>query len=259
VPKVCKEHRDVRSVSTKGPQFPSHLVHSGVGHQVSAPWGVMEVSCCSTEGTAVQLEARYGTVEEAVRKARQCVKEDKPQQAFLTYSLALDMDEDSAPLCDEFGQFLLSIGQLEGAECLFDRALTMDPLNPEYCYRRGVVLQQRRQLMAAVEAFTDALRQNPRFVGALFNRGIVHRELGDHNRASDDFRRIMQLDPGSHSAAALLGECLAELGDLDGAVQSLEEALRLDPTNRCARKDLLRLRESASYGSGGGLTISWAQ
>merc|ERR1719343_609263 len=131
-----------------------------------APAVLPPASCCSAEGTAVHLEARYGSVEEAIRQARQYAKEDQIHQAFVTYSLALEMEEDNAPLCDEFGQFLLCHGQLEGAEYLFNRALALDPLNPEYCYRRGVVLQQRRQPVEAAEAFTSALRQDPRFVGA---------------------------------------------------------------------------------------------
>lgn len=63
---------------------------------------------CSAErgGAAVQLEARYGSSEEALRAARRLAKEDSAQQAFQTFSTALELDEDSAQICDEFGQFL---------------------------------------------------------------------------------------------------------------------------------------------------------
>jgi len=243
---VCMEQpRDARIISAKSsdarpyrnfdPQAPMHF---------RSPLPTLP-NCCSTEGT-MQLEARYGTIEEALRMARSHVKDGEVQQAFMTYSSALEIDEENAPACDEFGQFLLSHGQLDGAEHLFNRALTLDPLNPEYCYRKGVVLQQRRLPQEAAAAFLSALEQDPRFVGALFNLGIVHRELGDHRSASEDFRRILQLDPDNHCALALLGECLSDQGDLDGAIRSLEQALRLDPTNRAARKDLSRIREAAA-------------
>eukprot|EP00435_Cladocopium_sp_Y103_P068763 s255_g32.t1 len=192
-------------------------------------------------------------------------------QALIAYSHALEWDENSAPMCDEFGQFLLAHNQLAGAEYLFSRALSLDPLNAQYCYRQGVVLQQQKQLKQAAQSFTAALQQNPRFLGALFNLGIVHRELGETTRAAEQFKRLLQINaeeppapPWNLSfmkgrlwktcydlsnslrfpcfsytfsdpcALALLGECQADLGDFEGAVRSLEDAVRLDPQNRFA-------------------------
>lgn len=256
---VCMEQRDARSMSAKADQVPRFQnlksrpwetnLQETVPFRPAQPGGL---GCgppgCGPAGsgatpTLVQLEVRYGSAKEAVRVARQQAKEDQVDKAFATYSAALDLDEQNAATCDEFGQFLLANGQLEGAECLFDRALALDPTNAEYCYRRGVVLQQRRQPVEAAEAFTNALRQDPRFVSALFNLGVAHRELGDHRSGAEDFRRILAIDPGNECAYSLLGECLAELGDNDGAVRALEEAVRLDPTNRAAQRDLQRLRQ----------------
>lgn len=247
------DHRIARSVSAKTSMDYGRIpigVPSRTGAQckTSSPFRsrmfVLPSACCSIEGSVVQLEARYRSVEEALPIARQYAMEGHLHQAFLAYSLAVEMDEASAPLNDEFGQFLLAHGQLDGAENLFHQALALDPLNPEYCYHLGVVLQQKRQLGQAIDAFSNALRQDPQFVGALFNLGVVHRELGDHQRASEHFRRILHIDPENHSAQALLGECLAELGDMDGAIRAVEESLRLDPDNRAAQKDLQLLRKN---------------
>jgi len=210
------------------------------------PADALATSCYCTASANVQLEEHYGTVEEAIHVARRYVEEGDTQRAFNTYSVALELDGESAQLCDEFGQFLLSHGELEGAEYLFNCAVALDPQSPEYCYKRGVVLQQRAQPMKAAESFTKALQNDPKFIGALFNLGVVHKELGDFTSASDDFRKVLQLNPKSCSALALLGESLAELGDIDGAVRSLEEALRIDPTSRSAQKDLRQLRQSAA-------------
>lgn len=197
---------------------------------------------CDADGDSTAVR-RYGTIQEAVSAARRCADEGCLQQAFMDYSAALEMDEDSAPLCDEFGQFLLSYGQLEAAEHLFGRAALLEPMNAQYAYRHGVVLQQRKQPAKAREAFQQALRRDPRFVGALFNLGVVHRELGDHHSACDHFRKILQVNPSNHCVLALLGDSLAILGDRQGATHSLKEALRLDPSNRSAQNELRRLTQ----------------
>lgn len=214
----------------------------------AVPWDVPEQfallpglppSCCTT--TAVQLETRFCTADEARKAARQFGKEHKIHQAFAAYAAALELEEEDPQLYDEIGQFLFSHSQLEGAEHMFERALALDPLNPEYFYRRGVVLQQQRQPLKAIQCFAAALAHQPLFIGALFNLGVAHRDLGDHKGAAEDFKRILQLDDKNIDAMVLLAECLCETGDLDGAVRSLEAALKLDPSNRAALRDLKRV------------------
>lgn len=256
---VCSPEADVRSLSTKGLDGISRRlpgsksgVLDGKIDRLRTPWEALSPESCSVvqpgpfcsadPANRIHIQARFGTVDDALRAARHCVKEDDAQQAFSSYVLALDLDEDNAAVCDEFGQFLLTNGQLDGADVLFSRAVSLDPLNAEYCYRRGVVLQQRRQAREAVEAFTCALQIDPMFAGALFSRGAVHCALGNYQLAADDFNRILMLDEDNHCALALLSECLAAMGDLDGAVKSLKHALRLDPTNRSIQKDLQALQ-----------------
>eukprot|EP00440_Ansanella_granifera_P004412 gb/GFBE01004782.1/.p1 GENE.gb/GFBE01004782.1/~~gb/GFBE01004782.1/.p1 ORF type:complete len:301 (+),score=65.61 gb/GFBE01004782.1/:1-903(+) len=251
---ACMSQQDARSVTAKGSDArPGAITRLG-GPGLRGQGGEVLESLplrssglgtfCSAERTAgVTLQARYGSAEDAMKAARRFAQEDNAEQALMTYSIALEMDEDDAHVCDEFGQFLLAHGQLDGAEQLFDRALALDPMNAQYSYRKGVVLQQRRQPQEAAESFETALRQDPRFLGALFNLGIVHRELGDPGSASEDFKKMLQINPDDPCALSLLGECLEELGDVEGAVRSLEDAVRLDPTNRSAQKDLFRLRQ----------------
>jgi len=191
----------------------------------------------------VTLEARYASSEEACKAAKKFAVSGDTQQALVAYSHALEMDENNATVCDEFGQFLLAHGQLAGAEYLFTKAVSLDPNNAQYCYRKGVVLQQQKQLKQAVESFTAALSLKPQFLGALFNLGVVHREMGQLKIAAEQFQRLLQINAEDPCALAMLGECQAEMGDLDSAVRSLEGAVRLDPENRSAQKDLMRLRQ----------------
>lgn len=240
-------------MSTKGigPVPVKGLDARRVGQSLRRSWEVLPGDSCSVQPSAfcsvepssrIQIQARYGTVEEALYAARQYAKDDDAQQAFTTYTLALDLDEDSSSVCDEFGQFLLSHGQLDGAEMLFSRAIFLDPLNAEYFYRRGVVLQQKRQSNEAIEDFCSALQIDPLFTGALFSRGAVHHALGQYVLASADFKRILEVEEENHCALALLSESLYAMGDLDGAVRCLKQALRLDPTNRSIQKDLDRMQ-----------------
>ncbi|CAE7259741.1 SPY [Symbiodinium pilosum] len=205
------------------------------------PTGTGSPFCGPDRG--VTLEAKYSSSEEACKAAKKFAVSGDAQQALVAYSHALEMDENNASVCDDFGQFLLAHGQLAGAEYLFQRAVSLDPLNAQYCYRKGVVLQQQRQLKQAVEAFMAALSLKPQFLGALFNLGVVHRELGQITVAAEQFKRLLQLNAEDPCALAMLGECQAELGDLEAAIKSLEGAVRLDPENRSAQKDLMRLRQ----------------
>lgn len=233
---VCMARQDARNVKNGDGQVRSHVLRR-------VPCEVLESLSRSPGDRGVTLEVRYASAEEACKAARKHAANGDMQQALIAYSHALEWDENSAPMCDEFGQFLLAHNQLAGAEYLFSRALSLDPLNAQYCYRQGVVLQQQKQLKQAAQSFTAALQQNPRFLGALFNLGIVHRELGETTRAAEQFKRLLQINAEDPCALALLGECQADLGDFEGAVRSLEDAVRLDPQNRSAQKDLLRLRQ----------------
>mmetsp|Transcript_43709 Transcript_43709/g.103196 ORF Transcript_43709/g.103196 Transcript_43709/m.103196 type:complete len:281 (-) Transcript_43709:66-908(-) len=235
---ACMDSHDKRTISTRIGDTQEVLNLRPVPSLSSS------AACCtSAENLSFHVQARYGSSCDALRAARQYVKDALPHEAYMAFAAAHEMEEENAAICNEFGQFLLSMGQFEEAEYVFSQALMIDPLNPEYCYRKGVVLQKRRLLVEAAEAFATALRQDPHFVGALFNLGVAHRELGDPHTAAEDFRRILTLEPENQCALALLGECLAEIGDMDGAIHSLEEALRLDPSNRSMKRDLLRLKE----------------
>ncbi|CAK9114721.1 unnamed protein product [Durusdinium trenchii] len=250
---VCMRPPDVRNVKQGDGQVKAHVLRR-------VPCEVLEsLSKSGVNGVNANLEVRYASAEEACKAARKLAAGGDMQQALIAYSQALDWDENSPSLCDEFGQFLLAHGQLSGAEYLFTRALSLEPHNAQYCYRQGVVLQQQKQLKQAAQSFTAALhpgpadgwadplpvrmQQNPRFLGALFNLGIVHKELGETRRAAEQFQKLLQINAEDPCALALLGECQADLGDFEGAVRSLEDAVRLDPQNRSAQKDLLRLRQ----------------
>ncbi|CAJ1331443.1 unnamed protein product [Effrenium voratum] len=234
---VCMNH-DARNVKQGDAQVRAHVLRR-------VPCEVLESLTLrpSAWDRGVTLEVRYASAEEACRVARKYVAAHDMQQALVAYSHALEWDENSAAICDEFGQFLLAHGQLAGAEYLFTRALSLDPQNAQYSYQQGVVLQQQKQLKQAVQSFTAALQQNPRFIGALFNLGVVHRELGDTLRAAEQFKRLLQINAEDPCALVMLGECQAEMGDFESAVRSLEDAVRMDPENRSAQKDLLALRQ----------------
>ena len=130
------------------------------------------------------------------------------------------------------GAKLLSTGNTNAAEQLFQQAITRNPKDPVAYYNLGVVYQGAGDTRDALRQYRKALTANPRYVPALFNQAII---IARSNAplAIFFYRQIIQFQPDSPTAFLNLGLLENQSKGLHPqALRDLARAVRLDPSVR---------------------------
>jgi tetratricopeptide (TPR) repeat protein len=130
------------------------------------------------------------------------------------------------------GLKLLSTGNTNAAEQLFQQAITRNPKDPVAYYDLGVVYQREGDTRDALLQYRKALTANPRYVPALFNQAII---IARSNAPLAIFlyQQIIRFQPDSPTAFLNLGLLENQSKGLHPqALRDLARAVQLDPSLR---------------------------
>ena len=143
------------------------------------------------------------------------------------------------------GRYYHSIGEVDSAAALYDRALEIWPDYADAWNNLGVAYKDRGDLQSAIRAYRQAIAHHPKHARAHFNLGQAHQLLGDRRRAADAYKTAIQLDSDYAEAYCNLGTIYAESGRLEEAGVLWKRALALRPDYAIARTNLERLQGRA--------------
>ena len=168
---------------------------------------------------------------------------------------SLTASDDTAPVADVDGEFVLSpgsqrqadasqligegirlagVGDHETAIQIFDEAIQLD-VEPAFVYKqRGASFQALGQYEAAIQDYDYAVQVNREDLITLYNRGVSHYALQNYESAIADFDTVIQLDPefvDAYSRRAGAHEAMgnAEAATRDRAVVTAFESNRDNP------------------------------
>lgn len=127
-----------------------------------------------------------------------------------------------------FGLFLVSQGDLEGADAQFRDALRINPASVRYFNDAGVALERQGKLKEAAQLYQQALKAGPNPV-ALNNLGGILARQGQLDQAAQRFREALAVEPKESGIHFHLGNVLVQQGNLVEAAQHFKEAIKLRP------------------------------
>ncbi len=143
------------------------------------------------------------------------------------------------------GWSLASVGELEGAQRLFEGALDMDPHDEDA--RKGLkelLLERSRKARAlgklelGKEMMERYLELDPEDVDVANDLGVIYRKMGNSARARGLFRSVLKRDADHGAALRNLALEDYESGDHAAAVEKYEQVVRLNPSDALAMNNL---------------------
>jgi len=137
--------------------------------------------------------------------------------ALESYERALDAAP-SAPLCIEYGKFLLALERYPEASSAFGRAAELDPNNPGAHAWKGEALSRDGRSDDALACLERAATLSPKSASAHNRLAVGLLGAGGHGEAGAAFSRAIALDP---TDATLMGSLAGKVADGPGGMNAL--------------------------------------
>ncbi len=116
----------------------------------------------------------------------------------------IELNPDHAPAYNQAGLISLYMGDMEGAETLFEAAVKRAPDFIEARRNRAELLLMTGEFNRAVEAFEEVVERSPGDVPALVGIARAFAGLGESDRAKEFARRVLEHDPENETALELV-------------------------------------------------------
>jgi len=141
--------------------------------------------------------------------ARNLLKKQQKNDAFLKYITSIEKNDHFAPSLIEFGLLAVELrNDVETAMKCFNKAIECAPLFADGYYERSRLLQQYlNNNELATEDINKAISLNNRLPGAFSIRGTLKIQSEDYLEAISDFDRALSID--AHDTHALFNRGLA--------------------------------------------------
>ena len=149
------------------------------------------------------------------------------------------VQEDSAPRMSERelraesafqqGDFLLRLGQIDGAIEAYSLAVELNPRDTDAYNNRGVAYNSKGEYGLAIKDFNQAMQLNPIDAAAHNNRGTTYVDIDEVERAIRDFNHAIQLNPNEDKTYNNRGIAYHKQGDYNLAIEDFNHAIQLRP------------------------------
>ena len=142
---------------------------------------------------------------------------------------SLNIDFPNVPLLfNLIGACYQQIGQLEGAEKMFETAVNIKPDYAEAHFNHGVVLQELDKPDNAIESYKKAINFQPNYPDALNNLGKLLKESGELQGAIEKLEWAVAYQHDFAEAHNNLGLALSDYGRPIDAIKSYKNAVNYD-------------------------------
>jgi predicted O-linked N-acetylglucosamine transferase (SPINDLY family) len=141
--------------------------------------------------------------------------------------------------CNNLGNALLILGQVDEALANYRHAVQLKPDYPDPWNNAGVVLLDQGKLTEAATHIQQALRLRPEYAEAHNNLANVLKEQGLLDEAETHYREALRLRPSYAEAVYNLALALEQQGRVEEAVACHRQASVLQPDNARFHSGLL--------------------
>ncbi len=142
----------------------------------------------------------------------------------IAFRRGLELDPGSVHLMQNLAQLLNTIGRIDEAIALLERARKLDPTSvPDGSVDLGRLYELQGRLDLAVAAWTEALALDPAHVHSLRHLGVHLCSTGEDARGFKLLRRAREIYPETPAIVGELALCHAATGDTAAARAALAE------------------------------------
>ncbi len=132
------------------------------------------------------------------------------------------------------GNFLLRLGQIDGAIEAYSLAVELNPRDADAYNNRGIAHDSKSEYGLAIKDFNQAMKLNPRDAAIYNNRGTVYVDTDEVDLAIKDFNAAIRLKPNEDKSYNNRGIAYHKQGDYNLAIKDFNHAIRLKPDDASA-------------------------
>jgi TolB-like protein/Flp pilus assembly protein TadD len=147
----------------------------------------------------------------------------KWEEAEHEFTLALQINPNSAIAYTRYGEYLTKLGRFDEAIEALQKAQALDPRSLEIMTILGWPLVFARRMSAGAQQFQKVLDLDPNYALAHYNLGIAYLHQGRCEQSLEAFAAADSLSPGDPWVRGLLGAAYAQCGQSEQARRILEE------------------------------------
>lgn len=178
--------------------------------------------------------------------------ENRPQEAIVHYTKALEEKPDYVDALNNLGHVLSVSGNAQDAVRYLQRAIQLKPGLAEAHFNLGYALAQQGRIKDAIAQLEEAVRIKPDFADAHHNLGIALAMDGRIEEAMAHWEEALKLGPDSPAAThSNLAYALSQAGRMREAIAHYDSALRLTPDYVQALDGLAKLLATLGPADGG--------
>jgi protein O-GlcNAc transferase len=151
------------------------------------------------------------------------------ERAETLYKEVLAAQSDHADALHLYGCLCDSLGRVQEATALIERATQSNPQAYPYFYNLGNLLVRQDKTAESIDQYRKAIAIKPDYAVAHNNLGIALRKQGDRAGAKRSFSAAVRFAPNYADAHYNLGLEWRAVDDLDAAIACYQTAIRLKP------------------------------
>lgn len=136
----------------------------------------------------------------AVQTGRTAYKQKDYEAALDAFTLAIELDPNSAVAFNERGSTYSKLNRQDLAIKDFKRAIALQPKGSAHFYHLGHVYYDIGEFEQAIDNYNEAIRLQPDYASFYYSRCLAYKQLEERNKAILDCRKVLELSPKHHRA-----------------------------------------------------------
>ena len=181
------------------------------------------------EDSAPRMSERELRAESAFKQGNFLLRLGQIDGAIEAYSLAVELNPRDTDAYNNRGVAYNSKGEYGFAIKDFNQAIQLNPGDAAAYNNRGTVYVDKDEVELAIKDFNHAIQLNPNEDKTYNNRGIAYHKQGDYNLAIEDFNHAIQLRPDDANAYYNRGNAYCDKGEYDRAIKDFNTAIKHEP------------------------------
>ena len=156
------------------------------------------------------------------------IKQDKLEQAIVSFSKAIELDPDYVNAYCNRGAVYYYKGEYEKAIIDYNKAIELNQRHVITYNNRGVAYDNKDEQEKAIGDFTRAIEIKSDYADAYNNRGNAYGNKGEYDRAITDYTKAIELNSEFANAYHNRGNAYGNKGEYDRAITDYTKAIELN-------------------------------
>lgn len=183
-------------------------------------------------------------LQESVVDKSQKLHSDLLKKAVSYFEKSFELNKSFIPLYSNYGNALVSLGELKKAKSIILQGLDLHPQNPILLYNMGNVYEKEQNISEAISYYNNALKYDKNLFQAHNNLGtLLTTHVKNFDLALKHYNISIALNPTDGDTLSNKGSLLEEMGQIDLAYETINKSIDMNSKNPKAHYNKAKILE----------------